>query len=879
MEATEQSIHDRFEHQVALYPNRVAIRTRKNALTYRQLNEFSNRIANQLLDRLKDSAEPVAILFPQGIHAVASILGILKAGKCYVPLDPSQSKQHVLTMLEGSEATLVVTDHRNRELAEVLGTQVLNIECIDDASPEDNPGIAVRPDDLAYIYFTSGSTGVPKGVMDNHRNVLHNVMRYTNTLKISPQDCLSLIQACVFSGTVSSMFGALCNGASVLAIDLPLETSASLAEFLIEENVTIYHSVPAIFRSFLQGDLTFPGVRTVRLEGDQASGRDVRLFKKHFREDCVLVNGLGSTETGLVSQYFVNQKASTPQGGLPIGFPVSDMEIQLLDEAGEAVAENTIGEIAVRSKYLAVGYWRQSEKSSQSFVKDFKDPDYRIYFTGDLGRRREDGCLEYLGRKDSRTKVRGQVVDVTEVESALLELDAIEEAVVRTIEDAAGTRLVAFLVAENLAIPPVPQLRNHLSKLLPDHMIPAKFVSLENMPLTESGKIDRRQLSTLPSTRPNLVVPFVPPATEVQKQIQTIWEGLLALSKIGIKDDFVELGGDSLLAISMIDQVERELSVKIPISVLSSKISIESLSEVISGKKVQHFIPFIDIPRKAENPPFYYLHGNYMDGGWNCQQFAPYLKQDRAIVAMPPSGSDGQPVLESYQKMAAHHVEKLTAYHRGGPYLIGGHCNGGLVALEIARLLKEQDKTIGLLVIIAATVSNLRFKRMRHFFHGMDKLGGKDFGLWTRFFLLLRRGILRMDTHSGMEKIRYLMRIFPKISGYLKADRMAPLIGSAKRNSLSNPANPTGSSELARKVIRAQYQQIDNLYIPEPYDGPITVLWPEGESETATAGEKYWRKVSDDLRFRVIPGDHITSRNRHPESYGKALQACLDLVT
>jgi amino acid adenylation domain-containing protein len=882
IEDVEQAIHIRFEQQVARYPNRIAIRTRDQELTYEQLNEFSNRIARTLTERLGNSAEPVALLFHQGINAIAATLGILKAGKFYVPLDPSHPPRTITKMLESSKATLIVSDGPNFALAKTLAgknTRVIDVEQIDQTLPLDNLEFPVSADALAYIYFTSGSTGTPKGVMDNHRNVLHNVRRYTNSLHIAQNDRLSLLQSCVFSGTVSSLFGALSNGASVVAIDLPKETSASLAKLLHHRKVSIYHSVPTIFRSFLQNDgLRFPHIRIVRLEGDQASGMDVKLFKQHFGQDCILVNGLGATETGLVSQYFVNQDSPIPAAALPIGFPVQDMDIQLLNEAGETVPSGTVAEIAIRSKHLAVGYWEMPDLTKQAFVTDVQDSEFRTYHTGDLGRKSEDGCIEYMGRKDSRVKVRGQMVDVAEVESALLELDSVHEAVVSTIDnESSGKRLVAFLVPSNSDLPAVSQLRQYMGKLLPDYMVPSKYVTLEAMPLTGNGKIDRRALSIIPATRPELDVPFLPPKTTTQSRIQKIWEELLEITPIGIKDDFVELGGDSLLAISMIDQVDREFGIEIPISVLASKASVESLAEVILNKEINYLIPFTDVQQDARNPPFYYLHGNYLDGGWNCRQFAPFLRQDTPIFAMPPSGSDGQPVLESYQKMASYHLEKLQAFHKGGPYLLGGHCNGGLVALEMARQLKKQGENVGPLVLIAASASNLRFKRMLKQLKRIDGITSSNPGLWFLAFLLFRKGIILSDKRSGMEWIRHLLFILPKVPGNLASHWRTTIHEQKIPVESQEGVGMVRDPEKARQALTAIYQRIDKLYLPEPYDGPMTILWPEGEPESAAEAEKYWREVSNDIQFRVIPGDHVTCRSTYAEIYARELQACLDV--
>ncbi|MGH2405192.1 MAG: amino acid adenylation domain-containing protein, partial [bacterium] len=397
-------------------------------MTYAALNRSSNRIARSILARRGKREETVALMLEQGSALVAAILGVLKAGKMYVPMDPSYPRARLAALLVDTEASLIITDPTNDSLARALagdGQTVLNVEDVDGSLSTGNPDISVSPDALAYIFYTSGSTGRPKGVADNHRNVLHNIMRYTNSLHICPEDRLTLLQSCSFSGSVSSLFGALLNGAASLPFDLNKEGSGRLSTWLAQEGITIYHSVPTIFRSFLTSELTFPKVRIIRLEGDRASRVDVELYKRRFSAECLLVIGLGATETGLTRQYFISKDTEVRDGILPIGFPVEGMHALLLDDEGNEVALGAVGEIAIRSMYLAPGYWRNPDLTRHVFLPDPAGGAERIYRTGDMGRMRPDGCLEYHGRKDFQVKVRGHRVDVAEVETALLRLDTV----------------------------------------------------------------------------------------------------------------------------------------------------------------------------------------------------------------------------------------------------------------------------------------------------------------------------------------------------------------------------------------------------------------------------------------------------------------------
>jgi amino acid adenylation domain-containing protein len=563
----EQSIPARFEQQVQRHSHRLAIRDQKQDFTYSELNGMANNLAWAILDLLGNEPEPIALLLDQSSSLVASILGILKAGKFYVPLDPQDPPARNARVQKEVQPRLIITTHPYQALAHQLAgvsQKVLSLETLELCPKVENPSSSPGPESLAYVYFTSGSTGRPKGVVDNHRNVLHNVMRYTNSLRINTEDSLSLIQGPAFSGIVSSLFGALLNGAVICPYNLRLEGTYNLAEWLNEAEITIYHSVPAIFRSFLRDGRQFPLIRLIRLEGDRASRTDVELYQQCFSSTCLLVNGLGTTETGLCRQYFINKKSSITDKILPVGYPVADMDIMLLDEAGLEVAKNQSGEIAVKSRYLSLGYWQQPELTQVSFFGDPEGGETRVYRTGDLGRLRPDGCLEYLGRKNFQLKVRGQRIAPVEVEQALLELVLISEAIVITLENSKGeAELVAYLVCVPGTEPSVADIRRQLQHRLPDAFIPARYVFLNNLPMTSDGKIDRRSLPEPEASQPVFAETYIAPKSGLEQTIAGIWSEVFALDRVGLYDDFLALGGDSIKAMQIISRLRRHLKTEL----------------------------------------------------------------------------------------------------------------------------------------------------------------------------------------------------------------------------------------------------------------------------------------------------------------------------
>ncbi len=565
---TEQSISDRFGQLARRFADRVAVKTTCDALTYAQLDARANRIAHLILARRGGGNEPVALLFGQNVLLVASIIGSLKAGKIYVPLDPLGPTLRNADILADSTAAIILTDATHLAQAREFApsdVSVVNVDTMEAVNSPESPGLAFPPERLAYIFYTSGSTGKPKGVADTHRNVLHNIMRYTNSLRICATDRLTLLQSASFSGSVSSLFCALLNGATSFPFSLQHEGPDRLASWVSQECITIYHSVPSIFRLLATGKHSYPAVRVIRLEGDQASPKDIELYKTYFPDTCVLVNGLGATECGIVRQFFVNKDTPVPESIVPIGYAVEDMEILLLDESSQPVAFDCVGEVAVRSRYLAPGYWRRPDLTEAAFVADPQGGLERTYRTGDLGRMHADGCLEYLGRNNFQLRIRGQWVEIPEIEKVLNGLGVFKEVVVVAMPGKSSEpRLVAYLVPAASPPPAIDEIRRHLARRLPLHMIPSAFIILDAIPLNAYGKIDRRALPPPDLTQAVLDEAFVPPRTPIECALADIWREVLGLERVGIHDDFFDLGGQSLLAIQVVSRIRSTFHVELP---------------------------------------------------------------------------------------------------------------------------------------------------------------------------------------------------------------------------------------------------------------------------------------------------------------------------
>jgi len=588
-EEVEQSIPDRFEQMVRRYPERIAVKTKNYTLTYAELNRMANRVARAILARRGEGEEPIALLLEHDAPMVAAILGTLKAGKIFVPLDPSYPQAGLNYLFEDSQAALIVTDNKNLLVAEGLARsvrQLINIDELDSSLSDENIGLPLSPDTLAYILYTSGSTAQAKGVLQNHRNTLHTIMNYTNAFRVCVYDRLTLLHSCNFSVAIIDVFCALLNGAAVYPFNVRAEGMDHLTDWLVHEEITIYNWNPAAFRSFV-GTLTMkdelPKLRLVVLGSEPVISRDAELYKKYFSPQCILVNRLGSTETTNFRLYFIDRDAQINGTIVPVGYAVEDMEVLLLDGGGERVGFNEVGEIAVKSRDLAVGYWRNPALTRAVFLPDPMGGNQRIYLTGDLGRMRPDGCLTHVGRKDFQVKIRGYRIELGEIEAALLNLYVVKQAVVVARGNEAGDDcLTAYVVPSVNPRPTMSALRRALAKRLPDYMIPAAFVVVDSLPLLPNGKVDRRALPAPGRTRPELEVPFVSPRTPIEEALAGIWAEALGIDQVGVVDNFFDLGGHSLLAGRVISRMRDTFQMDVPIQSFLEAPTVADIALVIT---------------------------------------------------------------------------------------------------------------------------------------------------------------------------------------------------------------------------------------------------------------------------------------------------------
>ena len=592
IEDVETSIPARFEKIVRMYPERVAVKTKTQNLSYSELNRAGNRLARMILTQRGEGPEPVGLFLTDGAHVIVAHLAVLKAGKFSMSLNPSASPDRTCHLLNDSRTSLVITDKSSSSIAGLWGDREMGQIDIDErdcVAGEDDLGIAIPPGAYAYLRYTSGSTGQAKGGLKTHRHVLHAVMNATNNFHICAEERSTILTPDASLGKYA--FEMLLNGAALYPLYVKEEGLFGLADWMRHEETTFYYSFPTAFRHFLgvlPAQNNFPSLRLIRLEGEPVYRSDVQQYQRLFGEECLLANSFSSTETGPVCLYFADKQTEVTGTRLPAGYTLDGVEVLLLDESGKEVGCNQPGEVVVSSPFLSSGYWQRSELTHTKFQAEQDGEDARRYFTGDIAIRTVNGCLELVGRKDFQLKIRSFRVDVGDVEAALAAHPEVKEVVVIPRQENTGDDiLVAYFVPQHLPAPTTTALRKFLATTLVDYMIPSRFIVLENIPLLSTGKVDRRALPMLRNIRPNLDTFFAAPRTPVEQSLSQIWAEVLYLDQVGIHDNFFDLGGHSLSVSRVISRIIKTFQIDLPLSAVFDSPTVAEMATFLKENQVK----------------------------------------------------------------------------------------------------------------------------------------------------------------------------------------------------------------------------------------------------------------------------------------------------
>lgn len=580
----DMSIVARFRAVVQCNPDRPAIVDETQRITYRELDTWSESIARQITAELGATAQPIALFFDPSAAVIAAMLGVLKAGHFYAVLDPAMPAGRIRAVLDNLQAAGVLVDNRAALAREQFaGMRILR--CADPAVEMAMPDCGLSAESLAAVYYTSGTTGKPKGVLVDHATLLHRLDQDAQVYPIGPADVVAELFSPAYFSSAGDIYGALLHGAT-LAMQRPAQQNAAdLCAWLVANQVTMLHLHTGILHQLLQTlppTFCFEHLRLVRPSG-RAAVNDIRALRQHLPAAAIIVHQLSSSETSPVSRFVIRAETELTGEILPVGLPINAGEVMLIGADGQLVTGEGSGEIFVRSRCLVRGYWNQPELTAQRFQTDRADPRYRIYRMGDLARRRPDGMLELLGRNDRRVKVRGYTVDLEAVEAALRRLPGVREGAVVARTTRHDAILCAYVVLDGPgADGAVTVLRTALAQAVPACMLPARMVILDALPRQPNGKVDASALPAPGNARPAIAAPFVAPRNELEQQIADIWAELLELDEVGIADSFFDLGGDSITTMAMLLKVEQHTGYAVPRAFLRNP-TIATIVSLLAG--------------------------------------------------------------------------------------------------------------------------------------------------------------------------------------------------------------------------------------------------------------------------------------------------------
>jgi amino acid adenylation domain-containing protein len=613
----DKCIQQLFEQQVERAPDNVAVVFEDRQLTYAQLNARANQLAHYLRALSVGPEVRVGICIERSLEMLIGLLGILKAGGAYVPLDPAYPKERLASMLEDTQAPVLLT--RQRLMAELLedgdsrsaiSNAGIHVVCLDTEweaiaqQSEGNPVRCATARNAAYVIYTSGSTGQPKGVTIEHCGLSNTLNWLTDILELSAKDRCLLKTPITFDAAGREIFPTLIAGGSLVIAEANGHRDCRyLAEIICNQRISIFHCVPSLLRLLMEEPALDGAValRAVMCGGEALLPQVVMRFQ--HRSGAKLYNVYGPTEAIIDSTYWLCEGVGA-HSTIPIGRPIPNARIYILDEALRPLPLGVPGNLYIGGVSLARGYFNRPELTAEKFVPNpfSEEPGARLYKTGDLARYLPDGNIECLGRVDHQVKIRGFRIELGEIEAALDQHPAVREAVVLAPEDAPGEkRLVAYVVAEREPLPTTTDLRNFLKEKLPEHMVPALFVLLDALPLMPNGKVDHRALPAPDRTRPELDKAFVAPRTPTEELLSEIWAKVLDIERVGIYDNFFDLGGHSLLATQVVSRIREAFQVELPLRRIFEVPTVAGLAESIevAHSAGQNLLapPILPVPR------------------------------------------------------------------------------------------------------------------------------------------------------------------------------------------------------------------------------------------------------------------------------------------
>ena len=707
----EANLKALFEEQVERYPSWIAVNYGDQQLTYHQLDQLTNQLARDLQERSVRRGDLVGVCLERSWQWVAALLGILKAGGVYVPLDPTYPQERLAYMIKDSQLRVVLSQADLIRRFDGLDSQMVDLDQDWQKIQTQTSAaldIQMTGDDLAYVMYTSGSTGAPKGISIPQK-AIRRLVKDSDYIQLEPGVRIAQASNTSFDAATFEVWGALLNGGCLVGLEqeIVLDPKA-YGRRLREENIEVLFVTTALFNQIAAHEPSaFNSLKTLMFGGEAVTPAWVWKVLQAGGPQRLL-HVYGPTESTTFTAWEWVREVREDAGSIPIGKPIANTQIYVLDERMQLVPEGVVGELYIGGEGLAQGYLNRPELTAERFLPHpFAGPGELLYKTGDLVKWVGGGRVEFVGRIDHQVKMRGYRIELGEIESRLLEHPGIEGAVVLLREDQPGEkRLAAYLLPSEDQQLEIDALRMYLRERLPDYMVPTALVVLDEFPLTPNGKVDRKALPQPAKQHLGTGDQFVAPRTDLERLLVRIWEDVLEVKPVGIRDNFFELGGHSLLAIRLFNQIEQSLDRRLPLAMLFEAPTIAELVRSLAGDQKQRFSSLVPIQPEGENAPFFFVHtfgGEVLD----LKPLVDAMGPQQPFYALQARGLDGlEEPHHTIPEMAAHYVQAIRSKQPKGPYYLGGYCFGGVVAYEMACQLDRIGETVAFLAAMDASPPN-----------------------------------------------------------------------------------------------------------------------------------------------------------------------------
>ncbi|GIJ29456.1 hypothetical protein Vqi01_46180 [Micromonospora qiuiae] len=859
----EVCVTDLFTTQAQARPDAVALECGESRLTYGELDAQANQLAWALREHGAGLETPVAVCLDRGIDAVVTLLGILKAGACYLPLDPKYPDGRIEYLLDDSGARILVSgpSHAHRFAARA-GLTTLSLDSdwwSENSRPTTAPQVQLSPENLAYITYTSGSTGRPKGVLVPHRGVVR-LVHGQEYAQLDADQVLLQAGTLAFDASTFEVWGALCNGARlVVAPETP--TAAELEEILRRHGVTVLFLPTGLFSTVMDvRPQALAGVREVVVGGDVLSSQHVRKAMEH---GVAVTNGYGPTESTTFATVHPRIPLPAVTEVIPIGKPINHTYVQVVDENLDPVPFGVPGELLLGGPGIARGYQSRPDLTAERFVPDpsGNSPGNRLYRTGDIVRQDPDGTVHFIGRRDHQVKIRGHRVELGEVEVAIAELPTVRAAAAAAYEGVDGIKqLVGYVVLDENGPADPARLGDLMRSRVPGFLVPTAWVRLDRLPLNNNGKLDRAALP-----RPALGTSareYSAPRTPAELAVAEVWTQLFNLPRVGRDDDFFDLGGHSLLTLRAIAMLRDRHGIETTVRSFVEHRTLAALAESIDRKRLPA-TALLWLRRTGDKPPLVCVHPGGGSAHW-YRRLAEHLDPDLPVVAFEWPGPDPSTgTVPSTEEMAARYLAELREAVPHGPYRIFSWCGGSGVSSEMANRLIADGEQVSFILLDP----------------GQDAWRKKH--LWDEYALLKKcvTNLERLDAASPDEDTSLLRQETLALLEHIVDD----IVGD---DGITLPERGAGTMWLPVARMWEEVMEMVLSYRDRPYAGHLDLIVSDelalGAHEVVGSGQSFsdylerWRERTAEVEVHRMKGEHFSVMTEYVADLARIVTALID---